>query len=44
MSKGRRVDNVFVELLLWKSVKYEEVYWHAYGSISRLGRLLQALL
>ena len=27
--KGRWVDNVFVERL-WRSVKYEEVYLHAY--------------
>ena len=31
--KGRWVDNVFVERL-WKSVKYEEVYLHAYESVS----------
>ena len=30
--KGRWVDNVFVERL-WKSVKYEEVYLHAYDSV-----------
>lgn len=29
--KGRWRDNVFVERL-WRSVKYEEVYLHAYGS------------
>jgi putative transposase len=29
--KGRWVDNVFVERL-WRSVKYEEIYLHAYGS------------
>lgn len=36
--KGRWVDNVFVERL-WKSVKYEEVYLHAYDSVTqaRLG-------
>ena len=42
--KGRWVDNVFVERL-WKSVKYEEVYLHAYESIAharqRLGRYLE---
>lgn len=32
--KGRWVDNVFVERL-WKSVKYEEVYLHAYDSIAQ---------
>jgi putative transposase len=31
--KGRWLDNVFVERL-WRSVKYEEVYLHAYGSIA----------
>jgi len=31
-SKGRWVDNVFVERL-WRSVKYEEVYLRAYESI-----------
>ena len=31
--KGRWVDNVFVERL-WSSVKYEEVYLHAYDSVT----------
>ena len=31
--KGRWVDNVWVERL-WKSVKYEEVYWRAYESVA----------
>lgn len=31
--KGRWVDNVFVERL-WRSVKYEHVYLHAYESVS----------
>jgi putative transposase len=31
--KGRWVDNVFVERL-WKSVKYEHVYLHAYESVT----------
>ncbi len=31
--KGRWVDNVFVERL-WRSVKYEEVYLHAYETAS----------
>lgn len=31
--KGRWVDNVFVERL-WRSVKYEEVYLKAYGSMA----------
>ncbi len=29
--KGRWIDNVFIERL-WRSVKYEEVYLHAYES------------
>ena len=37
--KGRWVDNVFVERL-WRSVKYEEVYLHAYGSIAEANRHL----
>ena len=35
--RGRWVDNVFVERL-WRSVKYEEVYLHAYGSIAEANR------
>ncbi len=31
--KGRWVDNVFVERL-WKSVKYEHVYLHAYENVA----------
>lgn len=31
--KGRWVDNVFIERL-WRSVKYEEVYLKAYGSMA----------
>jgi putative transposase len=31
--KGAWRDNVFVERI-WKSVKYEEVYLHAYGSVT----------
>jgi putative transposase len=36
--KGAWRDNVFVERL-WRSVKYEEVYLHAYDTVSdsRLG-------
>jgi putative transposase len=34
--KGRWIDNVFVERL-WKSVKYEHVYLHAYESSARRG-------
>jgi putative transposase len=37
--KGRWVDNVFVERL-WRNVKYEEVYLHAYGSIAEADRRL----
>jgi putative transposase len=38
--KGRWVDNVFVERL-WKSVKYEEVYLHAYDSVAQTRQCLQ---
>ena len=42
--KGRWIDNVFIERL-WRSVKYEEVYLHAYDSVnqtrSRIGRYLE---
>lgn len=38
--KGRWVDNVFVERL-WKSVKYEEVYLHAYDLVAQVRRGLQ---
>lgn len=31
--RGRCIDNVFIERL-WRSVKYEEVYLKAYGSVS----------
>ena len=37
--KGRGVDNVFVERL-WKSVKYERVYLHAYDSVLEAKRRL----
>jgi putative transposase len=37
--KGRRRDNVFVERI-WKSIKYEEVYLHAYASVSDARRSL----
>jgi putative transposase len=30
--KGRWRDNVFVERI-WRSIKYEEVYLHAYASV-----------
>ena len=37
--KGRWVDNVFVERL-WRSVKYEEVYLHAYETPKELNTAL----
>lgn len=41
--KGRCLDNVFVERL-WRSLKYEEVYLHAYDSVANaragIGRYL----
>ena len=33
--KGRWVDNVFVERL-WRSVKYEDIYLHAYQTVSEV--------
>ncbi len=36
-SRGRWLDNVFVERL-WRSVKYEDVYLKAYGSLSEARR------
>lgn len=42
--KGRCLDNVFVERL-WRSLKYEEVYLHAYASVQEaragIGRYLK---
>ena len=42
--KGRWRDNVFVERI-WKSIKYEEVYLHAYASVQEartsIGRYLE---
>ena len=38
--KGRWVDNVLIERL-WKSVKYEEVYLHAYDSVAQAWQGLQ---
>jgi putative transposase len=32
--KGRCMDNVFVERL-WRSLKYEEVYLHAYTTVAK---------
>ena len=37
--KGRWVDNVFVERL-WRSVKYEDVYLHAYDTPAALRAVL----
>ncbi len=34
MAKGVGLTNVFIERL-WRSVKYEEVYLHAYESLSQ---------
>ncbi len=31
--RGRWLDNVFIERL-WRTVKYEEVYLHAYATVS----------
>jgi putative transposase len=31
--KGRCMDNIFIERL-WRSLKYEEVYLHAYASVA----------
>ena len=39
--RGRCLDNVFVERL-WRSVKYENVYLHCYGSVSELEQGLKA--
>jgi putative transposase len=39
--KGRWVDNVFIERL-WRSVKYEEVYLHAYRDGTEARRQLSA--
>lgn len=39
--KGRWMDNVFIERL-WKSVKYEDVYLKAYGSMAELKKGLAA--
>ena len=33
--KGRWMDNVFIERL-WKSVKYEDIYLKAYGSMAEV--------
>ena len=39
--KGRWVDNVFIERL-WRSVKYEEVYLHAYEDIPHARKNLKS--
>lgn len=38
--RGRALDNIFIERL-WRSVKYEEVYLNAYGSVSELSAGLE---
>ena len=38
--KGRWVDNVFVERL-WRSVKYEDIYLHAYETVTELKTALE---
>jgi putative transposase len=37
--KGRWRDNVFVERV-WKSIKYEEVYLHAYETVQEARTLI----
>jgi putative transposase len=39
--RGASRDNVFVERL-WKSVKYERVYLHAYDSVTEAKQSIQA--
>ena len=39
--KGRWMDNVFIERL-WKSVKYEDIYLKAYGSMAEVKKGLGA--
>ena len=41
--KGRYLDNIFIERL-WRSLKYEEVYIKAYGSVAEARRNLGAWL
>jgi putative transposase len=36
-SRGRVFDNIFIERL-WRTVKYEEIYLHDYGSVPELRR------
>ena len=39
--RGRWVDNMFVERL-WRSLKYEEIYLHAYDSVAEANRAIGA--
>lgn len=41
--KGRWRDNVFIEQL-WRSVKYEEVYLHAYDTNGKRARLVRMVM
>ena len=41
--KGAWRDNVFVERL-WRSVKYEEIYLHAYDTVSRRHHSIETLV
>ena len=42
-SKGRFLDNIFIERL-WRSLKYEEVFIKAYGSVAEARRGIGAWL
>ena len=41
--RGRCLDNVFVERL-WRTVKYEDIYLQAYGTVAELDRGLRSYL
>jgi len=41
--RGRYIDNIFVERL-WRSLKYEEVYLHAYDSVPEARRAIAEYL
>jgi len=41
--KGRCMDNIFIERL-WRSLKYEEVYLHAYASVAEAKAAIGAWL
>lgn len=41
--KGRYLDNIFIERL-WRSLKYEEVFTHAYASVAEARRSIGAWL